>query len=67
MSDETTNEILQGCIELAPELLGANGNFEVLGIQVGLRPSREGGPRLETEIVGDKYIVIHSYGHSGAG
>lgn len=67
MNDETTRKILQGCTDLAPELLGPDGKFEVLGIQVGLRPSREGGPRLETEFVDDKYTVVHSYGHSGAG
>lgn len=59
--------ILAGCKGLAPELLDEDGNFEVLAVPVGLRPSRQGGPRLETEVVDGKYAVVHSYGHAGAG
>ncbi len=33
---------------------------------VGLRPFREGGIRLETEAVGGA-VVVHNYGHGGAG
>lgn len=63
----TTREILEGCKNLAPELLNADGEFDVLAVQVGLRPSRRGGPRVETEIVDGKYNVVHSYGHGAAG
>lgn len=65
--EATTQEILAGCKNLAPELLSANGEFEVLAVQVGLRPSRKGGPRVESEIVEGRYNVVHSYGHAGAG
>ena len=45
--ERTTREILEGCKVLAPELLGKDGEFEVLRVQVGLRPSRDGGARVE--------------------
>ena len=64
---KTTERILQGCRDLAPELLGDDGQFQILRLQVGLRPSREGGPRVEAELVDGKYNVVHAYGHYGAG
>lgn len=62
----TTKAILEKARVLAPELLDADGGFDVVSEQVGLRPSREGGPRVEFEEVDGKKVV-HSYGHSGAG
>ncbi|KAE9379922.1 nucleotide-binding domain-containing protein [Stipitochalara longipes BDJ] len=54
---------------LCDELRGDDGEFEVLSYQVGFRPGRKGGPRVEIE--GDSQIdgvwVAHNYGHSGAG
>jgi D-amino-acid oxidase len=38
----------------------------VLGIEVGLRPGRRDGVRLETEQVGST-TVVHNYGHDGNG
>ncbi|SLM36621.1 FAD dependent oxidoreductase [Lasallia pustulata] len=49
--DEATERILKGCGELAPELLDEEGGFEVLSVQVGLRPARKGGARVEVEEV----------------
>ncbi len=63
---ETTNMILDRARELAPELLGADGQFDVVSTQLGLRPSRDGGPRVELVESGGR-IVVHAYGHSGAG
>ena len=65
--EPTTRDILEGCKSLAPELLNAHGEFDILAVQVGLRPSRNGGPRVEVEIVEGGYKVVHSYGHGGAG
>jgi len=39
----------------------------VLAVKVGLRPFRKSGVRLESEKLGDGRIVIHNYGHGGAG
>ncbi len=39
----------------------------VLAERVGLRPFRKLGVRLEREQLHDGRIVIHNYGHGGAG
>lgn len=67
MNEETTKAILRGCKKLAPKLLSSDGDFEVLSVECGLRPAREGGPRVEGEIVDGRYRIVHSYGHAGAG
>jgi D-amino-acid oxidase len=70
---QTTQEILEGAKEWAPELLNEKGEFEILSVQVGLRPGRKGGARVELEElrqpadVGERYVVCHAYGHAGAG
>lgn len=57
---------------------GTDGGFEVLSTQVGFRPGRKGGPRVEVEgEMGDGegrnggkiggVWVVHSYGHAGGG
>jgi len=64
---DTTRLILQRCSYIVPELqTGADGGFEVVSVQCGLRPGRKGGPRMEKETVGGSKIV-HAYGHAGAG
>ncbi|KAK0099500.1 hypothetical protein ONS95_000231 [Cadophora gregata] len=54
---------------LAEELrIGEDGGFEVVRQQVGFRPGRKGGPRVEVERekVGGVWVV-HSYGHGSGG
>ena len=63
---ETTKRILENAKKWAPELLNAEGEFDVVSVQVGLRPGRTGGARVELERMGD-FVVCHSYGHAGAG
>jgi glycine/D-amino acid oxidase-like deaminating enzyme len=63
---KTTEEILKQAKEWAPELLNEKGEFELLSVQVGLRPGRKGGARVEMEVL-DGLVVCHSYGHAGAG
>lgn len=69
-----TELILGRCRSIAPELLDADGEFEVLSVQIGLRPSRHGGPRIEIEALGDgeegnqaPRFICHNYGHHSAG
>jgi glycine/D-amino acid oxidase-like deaminating enzyme len=50
---------------LADELRGEDGQFEILSYQVGFRPGRKGGPRVEIE--GEGVWVLHNYGHAGGG
>lgn len=63
---KTTDDILRRTREWAPELLNEKGEFDILSVQVGLRPARKGGVRVEVERLGE-YVVCHAYGHAGAG
>ncbi|KAF1830295.1 hypothetical protein BDW02DRAFT_104958 [Decorospora gaudefroyi] len=67
--DETLGQdILERCCALCPEL-GRPSDLQVLARNIGLRPSRKGGPRIEIEAQTRKWNVpvIHAYGHAGAG
>ena len=48
-----------------------DGGFEIISYQVGWRPGRKGGPRVELEERGegkfDGVWLIHAYGHAGGG
>ena len=59
--DNDTDYILSKCEALWPEL----DRNKIIGVAVGLRPSRY-ELRLEKEIISNK-IIIHNYGHGGAG
>jgi D-amino-acid oxidase len=61
-SDATTRAILERARTLEPRLHDA----DVLDVRAGLRPGRD-AVRLEAERVDDDHIVIHNYGHGGAG
>ncbi|GAD94097.1 D-amino-acid oxidase [Paecilomyces variotii No. 5] len=61
--------IMKRCIELCPTLVKEGQGIEGLDIirhGVGLRPLREGGPRVEKEKI-DGTWVVHNYGHGGFG
>ena len=51
-------------MELAPELTGGKGveALDIVRHNVGLRPSRIGGPRVEVEDLSGVGLVIHNYG-----
>ncbi|MFJ4835039.1 FAD-dependent oxidoreductase [Streptomyces sp. NPDC088747] len=55
-------EIVRRCAALRPEVTGAR----VLGHRVGLRPVRD-RVRLEREQLPDGRVLVHNYGHGGAG
>lgn len=60
---------MKRAIEVSPSLVGKGQGIEGLDIirhGVGLRPLREGGPRVEKEVV-DDVKVVHNYGHGGFG
>ena len=52
------------CVALAPELTGGKGveSLDIVRHNVGLRPSRHGGPRLELENIASIGSVVHNYG-----
>lgn len=63
------NRIMKRAIAIAPQLVKEGQGIEGLDIirhGVGLRPLREGGPRVEKDEVGGVKIV-HNYGHGGFG
>ncbi|MER5772639.1 FAD-dependent oxidoreductase [Streptomyces sp. NPDC001985] len=59
----TAEAIVARCARLWPEVASAR----VLGHRVGLRPARPAGVRIERENLPDGGVVIHNYGHGGAG
>ncbi|WP_210588424.1 FAD-dependent oxidoreductase [Streptomyces sp. GESEQ-35] len=54
--------IVRRCAALRPEIAGAR----VLDHRVGLRPTRN-AVRLERELLPDGRLLVHNYGHGGAG
>jgi D-amino-acid oxidase len=59
---EVAAAIVGRCAALRPEIAGAR----VLGHRVGLRPVRH-AVRLEREVLSDGRVLVHNYGHGGAG
>ncbi|ODV88052.1 hypothetical protein CANARDRAFT_193881 [[Candida] arabinofermentans NRRL YB-2248] len=80
IDEDQVDRILARASKYAPELidpeLGNNTELEIVRKQVGFRPARTGGYRIEldeTTIItttsdnNDKTPVVHCYGHGGAG
>jgi D-amino-acid oxidase len=59
----TAREIVARCARVRPEIAGAR----VIGHRVGLRPARGGGVRIEAEELPGGGLLVHNYGHGGAG
>ena len=60
---------MKRAIAVSPSLVEKGKGIEGLDISrhgVGLRPLREGGPRIEKDVV-DGVKVVHNYGHGGFG
>jgi D-amino-acid oxidase len=60
-----TQGILRRCARLAPEFASI-GPDDVLAVVVGLRPVRS-AVRLELERPAPERVLVHNYGHGGAG
>ncbi|CAN8102483.1 unnamed protein product [Discula destructiva] len=62
------NRIMERVVKAFPEISGGKGvaGLDVVRHGVGLRPYREGGVRLEKEMIGETWVV-HNYGHAGWG
>lgn len=56
-------EIVARCALVRPEIAGAR----VLAHRVGLRPVRDAGVRIEAETTASGGLLVHNYGHGGAG
>lgn len=60
--------IMKRAVDMCPQLTGGKGfeHLDVIRHGVGLRPAREGGTRIEREVI-DGVNVVHLYGQGGAG
>lgn len=66
--------IMERAIKICPQLVPEGAGIEALRVirhQVGLRPVRQGGPRVESEVLQDEgsgnLRVVHCYGSGGFG
>ncbi|MFE9557517.1 FAD-dependent oxidoreductase [Streptomyces sp. NPDC006692] len=59
----TAERIVARCALVRPEIAGAR----VLAHRVGLRPARTSGVRIERETTAHGGVLVHNYGHGGAG
>ena len=66
---EIGQRIMKRIVEACPEVAGGNGieGLDVIRHQVGLRPYRKSGVRIELEELADGTPVVHNYGHAGWG
>ena len=76
--EETARAIMKRCLALTTDLLpphkrenGTIDDLEVIEYGAGLRPTRQGGVRLDTtylELSGGRRVpIVSNYGHGGAG
>ncbi|KAF1998616.1 D-amino-acid oxidase-like protein [Amniculicola lignicola CBS 123094] len=65
---QLAKEIMERCCKLCPAL-GRPEDLQIVSHNVGLRPSRKEGTRVEREKKSEwgGVSVVHCYGHSGAG
>jgi len=70
VDSKLAERIIKRAVDFCPELI-KDGPLDIISHNVGLRPVRQGGFRVEREIMGNKdgiyKQVVHNYGHGGAG
>ena len=65
---ETREKLLRQAVKYFPDYVGREDDFEIASDNVGRRPYREGGLRLESEALEDgRRRIIHAYGVGGRG
>lgn len=67
VSSEEFDAIVSKCASLDPRLPYPLTEDDVEAVSVGWRPHRKGGVRLEAEVTDAGLLVVHNYGHGGAG
>lgn len=65
--DETTRRVLATAADMFPDFVKSADEFEVVKVNVGRRPWRRGGLRLEVETCRNGRRIIHGYGAGGRG
>ncbi|KAF4459498.1 D-amino-acid oxidase [Fusarium albosuccineum] len=64
---QETKAILEAAVKYWPDFVSKVDDFEVLAINVGRRPWRDGGLRIERETLGQDKVVVHGYGAGARG
>lgn len=72
---QLAQRFMKTVVDFCPEIVSSKQgkqDLKVVRHNVGLRPVREGGPRIEKERIMDDstssvHVVVHCYGHGGFG
>ncbi|KAL9616236.1 MAG: hypothetical protein Q9160_008879 [Pyrenula sp. 1 TL-2023] len=64
---ETRDQMLESARRLFPDLLDEHNQFDLIRDNVGRRPTREGGARLEVEKLNRGRCIVHGYGAGSRG
>jgi D-amino-acid oxidase len=67
---ELSKRIMQRAIRICPQLVKPGEGIEGLDVihhSAGLRPVRNGGPRIEWEKLPGNLLIVHSYGAGSFG
>lgn len=64
---DTREMMLRNARGLFPDLLDEQGQCDIIRDNVGRRPTRDGGPRLELEQLSRGRCIVHGYGAGGRG
>ena len=64
---ETTIQLLESAVRCFPDIVPNVEDFKILKVNVGRRPWRDGGVRVEVEDLGRGRHVVHGYGLGGRG
>ncbi|GMM30405.1 hypothetical protein DAMA08_031500 [Martiniozyma asiatica (nom. inval.)] len=70
VDDKETESLISNAKLKFPDLFNSEGNLDILKVNVGFRPARVGGVRLERQVVkhDDKFTtIVHCYGFGGCG
>ncbi len=67
--NEDTKSLIERGKKLYPKLFYPDGSLDIQNVNVGFRPAREGGSRIEKEVVNveGKKKIVHAYGLGGMG
>lgn len=63
--DSETQSLISNARVRFPDLF-SDGELDILRVNVGFRPARKGGVRLEREVI-EGTVIVHCYGFGGSG
>lgn len=68
MDHSSHTQIHRRCRRMLPKYVPPTlAEVDIIKHQVGIRPEREGGPRVEAETLPSGLRVVHTYGLTGGG